>query len=351
MHTRVLVISLLSGCTAVYHQDLNKRQCQVDADCASDAVPGLACIDSVCQEAPCQPACGAGSLCIEGACAAEDARRCTQDSQCAASERCGYNGVCYSKWGCTNTPADWPAAPASFHVKTSLRRIDTNGLDLSAVGDVNVIACAAEDPLCEEPVLRNPQTTLSDDKQLDMEFEGLSGPGFTGIIEISPTLADAYLPTFVHVPDVSPWGSEFVTEKATYLGSAAIGSLLSMFAGVEADLNPGLAGFLLYDCGGRPASGVQVVSMSDPDVPFIPMGPGNIPQLNQRATTDEGVGFMIDLPVGKPAVFELRDPLSQAALAPALSFVVQGDGLNVVSYYPRYSAMQAWMANVRRTAK
>lgn len=323
-------MSLATGCSFFYGDELDRTQCQVDADCTADASRSLACVENVCQVAT------------------PISRACSQDSQCAMGERCGYDGTCYAQWGCVDAPADWPVPTVPFHVRTFLRRVDNAGADVQTVGDVDAFACVAEDPLCTTPLLTSGQISLATNKELDVPFASVSSSGFIGMLKIQPRQADAYLPTYLHATGASPWVADYVTAKDTFLTTRDTTALLQQFVGVPVNPQGALVGFVIYDCGGRPAAGVQVTPTNAREAVFIPVTAGNVPLVGGKSTTDEGTGFLLDVPANRLAVLELREMATQRVLAPTVSFIVQESSLNFFNYYPRFSAVQAWMKEYRR---
>lgn len=328
-------LSLLTGCTAMYSGDWDERQCNVDTDCASTSSPGLVCQDHVCQD-------------LVGG------RACAQDSECAADERCGFDSRCYAKWGCLDAPDDWVAAPP-FHVKTQLQDITNTTADNTSLEEFATVACYSTDPFCSAPPLvDSSQVTLDASRLLDVPFAALNPTGFTGMLKITPkTSGSTYLPTYLHASSVSPWVGDYVTYRPTFVGSESTLSLLSV-VGISREPNTALTGVSVYDCGGRGASGVEVVLpdtylATNPKAKFYPVEASNTPIPSSSATNDEGRGFVVNMQSDVLTSFMLRDQASGRVIEPSLSIIVQGTGFNFLNYYPRYSAVKAWMTHYQKT--
>ena len=109
------------GCSLLYREDYERRQCTEQADCseASKAygVP-LVCRANACQQALCMrnEECPASSTCISNMCVgtqagAETQAACTLDAECGLGNRCGFDGFCYVMWGCLDVDRERPVAP------------------------------------------------------------------------------------------------------------------------------------------------------------------------------------------------------------------------------------------------
>jgi hypothetical protein len=341
-------VGWLAGCSLVYGDAQDKKQCESNADCPAGLAAKYLCGSAnVCEEVSCDPACKAGETCsTELTCVA---KTCSEDTECSedGSVRCGYDGLCYPKWGCLEKAADWPAPTTPFHVKTNL--LDITGA-ANAFSAVDVRACAATDPFCSgTPLLQTGQTTFnSTTRQLDITFATVGSTGFNGVIRIKPTTGD-YVASYLHAPSAAPFVSEFVTPQGVNFGNVGSFKILSDLLEVTLLPNTTLLAADVYDCGGRGAPGVRVdvaKGQSIPAVPgfrFIPVDSSNIPAPGATLTGADGRGFAINLPENKLATLTVHEGDTGPQVA-TFKLVAQGaESVNFVNYFPSYAAVQAWM--------
>src|SRR5690606_41430933 len=69
-----------------------------------------------------------GSACVQNLCiapridgGAPTPSTCVNDSDCLTGSRCGFDGLCYAKWGCLEQSLDWPTtttAPFEFRMRS-----------------------------------------------------------------------------------------------------------------------------------------------------------------------------------------------------------------------------------------
>ncbi len=349
-------LAFASGCTLLYASDADKKQCTSDADCSRLASESgsYECKASVCVAIE-----GAQSS-DAGADAATDTRvACKNAKDCSEGERCGFDGFCYEKWGCLDDDPDWlDNVKQEFTYESTMRSLQSPD-DATLLGEISAMACSAADPACERPKVPASAVTVGADKVLTVPFSAVGSSGFVGVIQIlaglpadSPT-AKPVLPGFFHYTAENPLVTDVVTQDRALLIDEGTYGLLGALAGTSADSSSGTNVFLVYDCGGQSAADVSIVpSAGVTGFRFIPIQGETTPVIDGRTTTtDDGVGILINIPPGAQA-FVLKDEKLGRVISDTFSFNVRGDAINYVQYYPRHSALKAWLdEHQRQTAK
>jgi hypothetical protein len=355
-----LLLTALSGCSLV-HGDLEKAQCKTAADCASaSSATSYSCVQGICQIDETMVIPDGGTPAVP----------CSQDMQCGDKQLCGFDGFCYEKWGCLQSDRDWPTPGAAFRYRQPVRRFESIA-DLSLVGDLTAVACAVTDPNCSRPVVRAEDITLSPDKVLDVPFAGVMGAGFVGFIKVVPktisqtdagTGADAgggagpgpsvALPTYLHITADNPLVADFTSQHNLLTVAPEALELLKMFAAIDFDVSvSGMVVFKVYDCGGRAAAGVSVTPVGVPNFTFVPIQAESTPVIGGIKTGSDGAGALIGPPPDRNQIFLLRDEDQQIVINDAVTFIVRGAANNFYYYYPRYRAVQKWLAQLQRQSQ
>ena len=361
-----LALAWTAGCTLIYGDELDKRQCRKQADCDSTAAllgTPLVCRQQACQVPTCTQTadCPGDFVCVEHACVAEstdagtdagpNAQACSQDTDCeSAEQRCGYDGYCYAKWGCLAEDPVWPTALPKFTYVARVRRGEAAS-DPGAVGTLSVEACAAGDPTCVRPAVLPEQVTVDPDAIASVPFKNISSAGFTGFIRFESisggTSEEKVLPTYRHFTSETPLVGDYVEPTQITIISAQTLSLFALLGGGTTEAGTSFAIAQINDCGGRPAPSMSLSAISVPNVIFVPTSSAG-PVLGRNETTAEGLGAVGNLPSDKLVVLTLRDQGQQRTITSTLTFVVHGGALNAVTYFPRYGAVQKWLEEAKR---
>lgn len=355
-HSMVAAFVLLggAGCTLLFKEDLDKKQCKSHADCESTAAElgtPLMCRQHACQAPQCTEStdCPAQTTCVRNECVAQivdggqPAVACTQDTDCPARSRCGFDGSCYEKWGCLSEDPRWPGAPSSFRYMATVRRVEVPS-DPSAVGPLLVTACSSADPTCSIPTVVSAQVMISEDVMVTVPFAGALPSGFTGTIRIllasGGGASSELMPYYRHFTTETPLVGDLTERAPVMLVGSANFALLAELAGVTADPSAGVIGLQVYDCGGRAAAGMSMVPTGTTSYVFIPTSGVSTPLIGATETTSDGFALLLNLPPNRTLTFVLRDEQEQRIITSTLSFIVYGAAMNDVTYYPRHSALQ-----------
>jgi hypothetical protein len=358
----VLSISTLlgGGCSIVYGDELDTKQCKIDADCEAAAMrleTPLVCRQNACQAPTCHDSaeCPRDAICTDGLCIADPGAGsadagpqpvvCTQDSECNGEqeERCGLDGFCYVKWGCLDDDPDWPSAPSSLDLQIQLQ--DINGPDPSLVGPVLVSACGAADPTCSRPIVVNNDVTISTDKLVTVPFSGLTSSGFRGAIRVESAVpGSGILPGYLHFTAENPVVAPFKAPRPLQLVPMSRLQNLALFTGITAAADA--AGMFLYvfDCGGRPASEVSMTFSNAPGAQIIPLQGERELVLGSNKTTADGTLIVVNLPPNLVQVLTLRDEATGRVISDTFNLIPRGPAVNFVTYYPRQSTVAHWTA-------
>jgi hypothetical protein len=355
-------LGLLSGCSAVFSSSLDKEQCTRPEDCDTELSVGeLTCIENICQNIQSQcGTCDLSATCFRGQCVSKE---CVEDIECGDGNRCGFDKHCYSKWGCLNAAADWPSPPKTpFKFKTTLQSLDN-----SPIGDVVAHACTVEDVVCKNPTVPGTDVTFKDNV-LEFNFNQVRAEGFTGSLTVTPKRAEGaviehgkpWMDIHLQVPGVSPLADAYTTPRPLAVLTPTLIELLLMNLPVTVTDKTSLTSLEIYDCGGKPAPGVKVFVVGEDDDPttlkppptvkFYPVGAGNQPTVPPAgtaiATGPTGRGFLLELP-GLYGSLQLVDEASGKDLGKPLQFGLVPGAFNNVTFFPRYTALQAWMRESR----
>lgn len=363
-----LLVSALfvTSCSIVYGDELDDKQCKVDADCeaaASRLHTPLVCRQNACQAPTCSESseCPSGSLCSEGLCiadtsgpdsdagsdAAPEPVSCVHDTDCDSEKQqlCGLDGFCYTKWACLDQDPDWPSPPASLSFQVQLLDSTQPPAMNSAL---SVSACTSGDPGCNRPIVTNKDVTISTEKLLTVPFTGLPSSGFLGAVRIESTMqGSGMLPSYIHFTAENPLVNSLNSPRPLQLIAQSRLSGLGLYTGITA--NPEAAGvfFHIFDCGGRPASEVSLKASNPGDSVVIPLQGETGLVLNSNKTTATGTLIMINLPPSMAQVFTLRDEETGRLLTDTFNFIPRGAAVNAVTYYPRYSTLQRWASQAQ----
>jgi hypothetical protein len=358
-----LLLSSTAGCTLLYGDTIDQRQCQSQADCESTAQTSgtpLECREHVCQARICSETddCPADFICVENACVADitdagtDAggRACEMDSDCeSAEQRCGFDGLCYQKWGCLAEDPAWPNAVPDFSYVATVRRGEALS-DPAAVGVLSARACSSSDPNCMRPTVLPDQVTVSEDIVASVPFMNTHSTGFTGFVRFEATASDEQeqmLPTYRVFTSETPLVDELVDRAPVIVVSQQTISLFTLLGGVAAEPGAAFVIATIHDCGGRPAPDMSLAARSAPGSFFLVLAPSG-PVVGATATGADGIGTLGNLPPDKIQTLSLRDEVEQRTITSTLTFLVHGESINAVVYYPRYSAVRKWMEEAAR---
>jgi hypothetical protein len=338
--SRLLAGSLLAaqlGCSLMYADDADRTQCDSDADCRKRTGDDrLMCVKP------------------EGVCNYTDdtseSVACSQNAECPQGQQCGFDGVCYEKWGCLDDDPDWPEADDSFTFSGPLVSL-TNPADPSLLGDsIEVLACSAGDPNCASPLATG---QVDGDNNLSVRFTSFRDVQFNGFIRIRDSSASdvdsaAFLPAFVHYGSQSRLVSSLPLQTRIFLvNPAAYGTLASLAGVSDADPGAGTVIFIVQDCGGRLAAQVSMKPEGTSSYEFLAVQGGNQPVPDAEATTADGAGLMLNIPPDEARTFVLKDEDSGREID-RVTLNVRGRATNYVFYYPRYSALTRWLAEHER---
>jgi hypothetical protein len=328
---RPLLVALLAaaGCTLMYADDIDKKQCKTNADCQKKSGG-----DALVCRLP------------EGVCGDPDGPlSCKQNSDCPGAQLCGWDGICYEKWACLDGDQDWPPAVRSFTFSAPLVSL-TNPEDPGLLGnDFEVLGCSGGDPTCESPVAEG---SVDADKQLTLPFTSFSGSQFTGFIRIRDASAiddpasAKFMPTYVHYGSESRLVADLPVQTRIFLINPLAYPMLAMLAGVDnADAEAGTVVFIVHDCGGHLAEAVSMRPEGTSSYEFLAVSGGNQPVPDSDATTADGAGLLFNIPADKARTFILSDAEGGAEID-RVSINVRGRAINYVFYYPRYAALEQW---------
>jgi hypothetical protein len=326
----VLLVALLcaAGCSLMYADDADKKQCTSNDDCKGRVE-------------------GATLVCTEQGVCADPAgpQTCEQAKDCPGGQLCGFDGLCYEKWGCLDNDDDWPVAASSFTYSAQLVSLANSENPALLGNDIEVIACSAGDPDCTSPISTG---KLDAAKDLTLTFSNFKDTQFNGFIRVRDSSvelgsADAtFLPAYIHygretrlVSDLPVQSRIFLVSPATYMG-------LAKLAGVTADAEAGTVIFIMQDCGGHSASKVSMKPMGTNSYTFVAVQGGNQPVPGATSTTEDGAGLLLNIPRDQARTFVLRDDESGRVID-NVSINVRGHATNYVFYYPRYSALKKWL--------
>jgi hypothetical protein len=326
--SRALLAALLAvsaGCSLMYADDADLAQCKVDDDCrARSGDASLVCNAGVCEHSP----------------------SCTQNTDCPDGLLCGFDGVCYQKWGCLDSDSDWPEASREFTFRAPLVSL-TNPENPALLGSgFKVVACSGGDPSCASPVATGSVDKSS--KLLTLPFESFTGSQFTGVIRIEDSDADTpesadFMPTYVHYGSESRLVGDLTVQTRIFLVNPAVYPMLASLAGVSnADPDAGTVIFIVHDCGGHLASAVSMRPEGTSSYEFLAVQGGNQPVPGTNATTDDGAGLLLNIPPDQARTFVLTDEHSHDEID-RVSINVRGRAINYVFYYPRYGALSRWL--------
>lgn len=361
------MLAMLAGCSFIYGDDLDKEQCERDADCASDAGVALVCRMNACQAPLCagNDDCPSGfsceaTMCMPNAADAGVRTACTQDVDCGEGSRCGFDGFCYEKWGCLASNRDWPIAAQSFSYQVPIRRITDLEVP-SAVPEMSIIACNTIDPTCTRPAVRKEDVTVSEDKVVTVPFSGIGASGFTGFIRFDPIarsvdggVADAgtdevlALPGVLHFTAETPLvGNTRAQSRLLTIDPSTFGAL-AIIADVQLDLTAATIAVRIHDCGGRTAAGVSMIPTGVTTATFVPIQNESTPVVGGTRTTSDGSAIIINVPPDRNQTFVLRDEDTGRVIAQDIAFVARGAAINYLFYYPRYRALDQWNREAKR---
>ena len=315
---------LEGGCTVLYADAADEKQCQTDDDCESRAEEGTTLLCNV----------------KLGVCEFPGDTRyeCKQNQDCPSNLLCGFDGICYEKWGCLDDDPDWPTAVANFEYSGSLVSLQ-NPQDPSLLGNsLEVLACSGGDPDCTRPLVTG---KVDGSKNVSLRFEDFKESQFSGFIRILDKRdpAEAFMPAYIHygsdtrlVSDLPVQTRIFMVDPMTYQG-------LAMLAGADADLKAGTMIFVVQDCGGRGAAGVAMKPVGLSSYKFIAVQGGNQPVPDATSTGVDGAGLFVNMPPDEARTFVLTNEESGQVID-EVSINVRGGATNYVFYYPRYAALQ-----------
>lgn len=360
MRALLLTLSLLTGCSLAYSDDLSQKQCNVQADCDDDArrlgTP-LVCRSNACQAFSCETTseCPRGTACVDNQCLApRDAGTaapltCAQDGDCVNGSRCGFDHACYAIWSCLDQAADWPTSASSLHLRLPIRSMASLD-DPAAVGGLSVVACDEGDVACASPRVTNASVAMND-TVLDLPFTNLPG-AFHGFVRIDPTStpadADAgVLSTWVHFPDVSPLAGDVYAQNRLLTVTAGGIRARAAAAGVSLDTDLGVVALQAYDCGGRPIDGAALRTADGTATSFLALQSESRLDATSGRTGSEGAGLLVNVPGGAQTLI-IRDVTANRTLSDGVQLYVAPHAVNYVYYYPRYSAVKKWMDEAGR---
>lgn len=360
-------LALSAGCSFIYGDDLDKKQCERDADCGSDAGVALVCRMNACQAPLCagNDDCPSGFSCVATMCMpgegdAGTRTACTQDVDCGEGNRCGFDGFCYEKWGCLASNRDWPTAAQSFSYQVPVRRITDLEVP-SAVPELAIIACNAIDPDCRRPAVPKGDVIVSEDKVVTVPFTGIGASGFTGLIRFDPVtpgsdagIADAGasevlpLPAVLHFTAETPLVGNTRAQSRLLTIDPSTFSALALIADVQLDLTAATIAVRIHDCGGRTAAGVSMFPTGVATATFVPIQNESTPVVGGTRTTIDGSAIIINVPPDRNQTFVLRDEDTGRVITQEIAFVARGAAINYLFYYPRYRALDQWNREAAR---
>lgn len=365
------LLSLFAGCSFIYGEDLDHRQCRTQADCDALAVGSpLVCRMNTCQVPGCSSneQCASGSECVASTCTTQAPSdggaiklACTQDSDCGAASRCGFDGFCYEKWGCLDDDRDWPKATPSFSYRIPVRKItDLELRDPASFPALDVVACAAIDPACNTPVVRASDVMIDGDKTVSIPFAGIGNLGFNGFVRFAPlavTLdggvasdagaAQPFLTTYLHFNADTPLVTSTVAQSRLLTIDETTFGLLAKLAEVKLDLTQATIAVRIHDCGGRTAPGVSMIARGVSTATFVPIQNESVPIVGGTKTAFDGSAIIINVPP-RNQLFVLHDEDLGRTIADQVAFVAVGNAINYFFYYPRFKALEAWNGQARK---
>lgn len=359
--TLALLLGWSAGCTLVYSSELDKRQCESHSDCEATAAQlgtPLVCREHACQAPVCNQTedCPTGSVCDDKLCVAGGGNSepepvaCEQDSDCGSEEqRCGYDGFCYAKWGCLDEDPTWPDSIPEMTYITNIRRAEAPA-NIAAVGSASIDVCFVADITCMAPAVGLSDISVDENNKVTTSFTHTSlSKGFHGYVRInaaSTTFGPA-LPFHKHFTSETPLVADFVDPTPLNLVGVQTLSVLGAVYGIEMEPGTAIMQFYVADCGGRPAGGVAITSPTAPQATFMAFGEGGVVE-GATATTAEGNGSLVNIPPQRSQRFVLHDEALDLTITDTFSLALYGDAINNTVYYPRFSAMQKWMAEASR---
>lgn len=369
MPTKLTSISFLAallatstGCSLVYGDDIDARQCESNADCEAAATAlgdPLVCLAHICQRQTCttNAECPAQAICSNTVCVKGDAgpvqMACTQDSECGAGKRCGFDNVCYEKWGCLENDRDWtPNASATY--SSVVRDFYDSSL---IAGTITARACRPTEPTCNSPFVRPEQTQVDQQaKTFAVPFATLPSSGFIGSINVNvgADSADAgtqaFMPGYIHFTQENPLVSDLVPQTDILLVRPSIVSVLAASWDEPVDVTKAILVLQAHDCGGRKAPGMSIAPLTTVDgYFFVPIAGKTLPVPGETRTADDGAALAFNLPE-KSLVFVLRDEDAGRVLSDTISMSIRAGAINYFAYYPRRSAVEKWMAHQKTLA-
>lgn len=361
-----LLASVLGGCSLVYGSDLDAKQCtkQEDCDSASASVgTPLVCEANVCRQPSCASSvdCPTGTLCVSALCVSPDAGTpalpCNQDSDCAGTQLCGYDKLCYEKWACLDNDRDWTANTSGTY-RAYVRNFGTS---TPVTGTVTGKACAPSDSDCKTPVV--PAATVDPAQQLvSVLFSTLPRDGFTGTVNIDvdagvvPPPPDggyssAYYPGVVQFTSQNPMVSDLSPQTDILLTSPSLVSAIAKpwfdAKRIPYPVDPvaALTVLQVHDCGGRKAAGMKLTPRATPETAtwlFVPIESKTSPNPDLTKTTEDGAALLFNLP-GGPVTFTLTDEDQNKVINDRIAMTLKAPAINYFAYYPRRAAVEKWM--------
>lgn len=353
------VLALCSaGCSLLYREDLERRQCLEQADCTQASrdfgVP-LVCRANACQQALCtrNEECPASSTCISNMCVgtqsgAETQATCSQDAECGEGNRCGFDGFCYVMWGCLDVDREHPVAPPVLRYSTLVRNIEAPD-DPTRVGELQVIGCSVIDPTCAAPNVVSQDVSISPDKLMQAVFRNVPTTGFIGSLHLDALPASAgIMASYVHFTADTPLFADFYAQTPVLLIRGELYQLLAQVAAVTLDPAATTIAVRVHDCGGRPAPGVSMASTSAPTATFVPLQADRVPVVGGLETTEDGGALLVNVPANRPVALTFRDVHGNRVLTDSALLNPRPAAINYLFWYPRQSAQQKWTAEARR---
>jgi hypothetical protein len=368
--TSLALLALATGCSFLYGDDIDHRQCTTQADCDAVAIGSpLVCRMNTCQLASCLSSaqCPEGSECVASTCTTRappdsgmSKTACTQDSDCGTGNRCGFDNFCYEKWGCLDDDRDWPKSSPSFSYRIAVRKItDLEFREPASFPELDVVACAAIDPACNTPVVRRGDVQLSDDKTVSVPFTGIGNSGFNGFIRFAPVAltldggvaqdggtAQPFLPTYLHFSADNPLVASTVAQSRLLTIDETTFGFLATVAEVKLDLTQATIALRIHDCGGRTAPGVSMVARGVTSATFVPIQNESVPIVGGTKTAFDGSAIIINVPP-RNHTFVLHDEDVGRTIADQVAFLAVGNAVNYFFYYPRFKALEAWNQQAR----
>lgn len=361
---------MLGGCSLVYGSDLDAKQCTKQEDCdtaaASVGLP-LVCEANVCRQPSCASTvdCPTGSWCVNSLCVSPDAGTpalpCNQDSDCTGGQLCGFDKLCYEKWGCIDQGRDW-TPNTNAHYRAAVRSF-SNSTDPNAVGTVSAKACNPN-TTCNPPFVP-PDAVVYDHAQrtIDVPFNVLPAGGFTGDVTVIDVDAgvpgdggipeNARYPGVIHFTSQNPLVSDLTPQTDILLSTPAevrfIAGTWAAWISYPVDPAKGVMVLQVHDCGGRKAAGMRLTPGATPETAqwlFVPIESKTSPNPRLQKTTEDGAALLFNLPA-TAVTFTLTDEDQNRVINDRIAVTLKPVSLNYFAYYPRKSAVERWMTYAR----